>query len=198
MRNALVLLLLAACSSTTTPPITTPPITTPPASTPPSSTAPWDAQPIDAPAVTIAEWRKAENRATCAPLTFAPGPHLREATPRRANFSGGWAVAYDGAGLPGREPSGHFCPTCGRGAFGIAGTGVELDASDASNVGSAGRMEWPGGNRALYDLEGGNGPGWLAQVHVADQRCLYQVWSFLGRAHIEELIRAIRRARIPE
>ena len=184
MRCALTaLVLLTACATTPAPPAA-------PAAAEP---APWNAHAaIAAPPVVLAEWRKAENRATCAPMTLAD---TGSATPRRANFSGGWGVAFDAPGQPGRDPSGAPCAACGRGTFGIAGAGIEK-GEDAENVYAAGMMIFAGTNRALYDLEGGSGPNWLAQIHVDDQRCIYYVWSFLGREHVEQLIRGVRRARM--
>src|SRR5690349_21836485 len=85
-----------------------------PEPTPPDlDPAPWSAAPLaaaDVPAVYLQQWRKADNRATCA-LLAPVALQARDAKPRAANFSGGWAVAYDEPGL--------------RSAFGIAGAGVE-------------------------------------------------------------------------
>src|SRR5690242_7169480 len=77
-------------------------------------TAPWRAVPIErsaVPAVYVEQWTKAENRDTCALVAFRTlGKEGAGASSRAANFSGGWAVAYD---LPQV-----------RSAFGIAGAGV--------------------------------------------------------------------------
>lgn len=156
--------------------------------------APWDANPsISAPQVLLDEWSGATNRARCAPLAFADtGDAGRGGTPRRATFSGGWGVSWDVPGQPGRDTSGNPCATCGRGTFGIAGTGIDWDAP--SRV-LTNRMEWSGGNLAAYGPEGGSGPSWLAQVRVADQQCMYNVWSYAGREHLEHLLRNIRRVR---
>ena len=180
------LTLLVACT-TATPPA---------APTPPEPVAPWNTHaPLArsaAPGVLLTEWERAENRTTCAPLALADtGARVANATPRRANFSGGWAVAWDAPGLPGRDPSGNACATCGRGAFGIAGTGSEATGGDSWNPGDG--REYAGENRATYGPEGGSGPSWLANVTVDDQRCLYQVWSFLGRDHLEHLLANLRR-----
>lgn len=160
--------------------------------------APWnDNAPVAAPEVVIEEWQKAENRTICAPMTIADfGERARHATLRRANFGGGWGVAWDAAGLPGRDPSGAACATCGRGVFGIAGGGITWGESEGSAV-FPHHIEWQDGNYATYGLEGRTGPNWLAQLRVADQRCVYYVWSFLGREHLEHLIGHVRRARIP-
>lgn len=72
-----------------------------------SATSP--APPLVAQALVLAEWRKAENRRVCAPIAFTEVGNVQRAA-QRANFSGGWAVAFD---LPGQ-----------RSAFGLAGVGL--------------------------------------------------------------------------
>ena len=151
---------------------------------------PWSNPPLqraNVPAVYFTEHKKAENRATCALLVPAEVPS--DAKPRRANFYGGWAIAYDQPGKPGVNPTGADCASCGRSAFGVAGTGVE---------GGGATYQWPNvieyedGSSVGYGLEGGNGPGWLAFVTIPGQRCLYNVWSHSGQAELEELIRNLR------
>ena len=160
------LLLLAACTTTAPAP-------------PQPLPAPWSGPALassEVPAVYLAEWRKAENRATCAAI--APGA-LGEgegATPRRASFAGGWAVAYD---RPGQ-----------RSAFGVAGTGSA--ASDPSYSGWEFSKEWADGSTAGYGLEGGSGPGYLAYLRIAGQECLYNVWSNISRGHLELLLENLR------
>lgn len=122
----------------------------------------------------VAAWRRAENRKICAPLAFDPAAVDRRARPRRAIFSGGWGVAWD---LPGQ-----------RSAFGIAGTGVGPDEGPPWPF----RMEWNDGSWAGYGLEGGSGPHHLAYLVVAGQGCLYNVWSALGREHLEQLLKHLR------
>lgn len=136
----------------------------------------------------LSQWRVAENRATCAPLTFEGLPGA--ATPRAATFSGGWAMAWDQPGLPGRDGSGQACATCGRGAFGIAGTGVEAGGTtwDWEH-----ERSWSDGSTAAWGMEGGTGPGFLAYVTIPGERCLYNVWSRTSLAHLESLIESIRR-----
>lgn len=180
---ALFALLLAACSSAPPAPSPDPRDAGPP---PWALHAPVPAE--DAPAVLMAQWRAAENRATCAPLTLAGVPDA--AAPRAATFSGGWAVAWDQAGLPGRDASGQPCARCGRGAFGIAGTGG--DAGGATWQWENERT-WSDGSTAGWGLEGGTGPGFLAYVTIPGERCLYNVWSRVSLAHLESLIDSIRR-----
>ncbi|HEY0625117.1 MAG TPA: hypothetical protein VGD10_00130 [Allosphingosinicella sp.] len=69
--------------------------------------------------VTLAEWRKAENRSACAPLAFssnggAPG------TPKGEAQSGGWRVAFD---IPGTSS-----------AYGVAGTWLRPDIDTAEKL----------------------------------------------------------------
>lgn len=164
IRIALLALLAAACA------------TTPPAT---ETRAPWRETPIpraNVPAVYVTQWEKAENRATCAmvaPLDLGAGAN---ATPRAATFSGGWGVAYDLPNL--------------RSAFGIAGAGVTADDPSYDNWPYV--QQWDDGSRAEYGPEGGQGPNQLAYVRIQGQRCLYNVWSRLGRAHLEHLLRNLR------
>jgi hypothetical protein len=128
------------------------------------------------PAVYRTEWQNAANRSVCALVAFADtGEAARGAVPRRANFSGGWAVAWD---LPGQ-----------RSAFGIAGTGTTW-TSDTHQWPD--RIVWTDGSRATWGLEGGTGPSHLAYVSVAGQGCLYNVWSSLGEDHLRYLLGELR------
>lgn len=155
------------------------------------------AAPLIGRALVLAEWRKAKNRRVCAPLAFAADGNARGRV-RRANFSDGWAVAFD---LPGR-----------RSAYGLAGTGVLPD--DEAPIGNQREIlarQWPY-VRALpglrpqsfagYGIEDakplttrdpqGLGENLLAYVRVPGQRCLYNVWSRLGRRHLELLMDSLR------
>ncbi len=144
-----------------------------------------------------AEWAKAENRKDCAPLALA-APGEPEGTPRPAYFGGGWGVAFD---LPDM-----------RGAYGFAGTGLLPDddaGADAQRRRLAG--QWPyfrdlpqfsGPSFAGYGQEGaepypaanaeGKGLSSLAYVRVAGQRCTYNVWSRISRAHLEWMLDTLR------
>jgi hypothetical protein len=129
-------------------------------------------------------WRQSANRARCALL--APerlDPTLaREAMPRAAPFSGGWAVAYD-------------LPTM-RSAFGVAGTGSSAWADDIYDAWPEKRV-FADSSRAGYGPEGGAGPNWLAYVLIPGQECLYNVWSRRGQAHLEELMGQLRFVQVP-
>jgi hypothetical protein len=140
--------------------------------------APWSGDRLAAesvPAVYLQEWRRAENRQTCAPIAPVALGEGEGATPRRANFSGGWAVAYD---RPGQ-----------RGAFGIAGAGI--DAEDGTYQWPF-RRSWSDGSSAGYGPEGGQGPNELAYLQIAGQRCLYNIWSNISREHLEFLLEQLR------
>jgi len=178
MRTGLILsiLLISACSSGGSEPGQPAPNVQP---------APWSMAPLPSsavPTVYLTEWRNAENRATCAPIAFASAAIDRNATARRANFAGGWGVAYD---LPGQ-----------RSAFGIAGAGVA--ASEPSAHQWPYQRTWSDGSSAGYGPEGGTGPNQLAYLRIAGQGCLYNVWSRLGREHLEGLLDAIRLVDTPE
>ncbi len=164
MRTLLTsLLLLAACSSAPLPP-----------------RAPWREPHLTratVPTVYDQQWQKAENRDTCA--LIAPrsiGAAGEGATPRAANFAGGWAVAYDLPNL--------------RSAFGVAGAGVR--SGDPSYNKWPYAYEWGDGSKVEYGPEGGEGPNQLAYLRIQGQDCLYNVWSRLGREHLELLLREMR------
>jgi hypothetical protein len=144
---------------------------------PPDPPAPWAAELLPArsvPGVYLTQWRRAENRAMCA-LLVPVTPGEAAGTPRAATFSGGWAVAYDLPQL--------------RSAFGVAGSGAEVEGPS---------YEWPfnrrwsDGSVAGYGPEGGSGPNELAYLRIPGQSCLYNIWSRLGRDHLEFLLEQLR------
>jgi hypothetical protein len=74
---------------------------------------------------------------------------------------------------------------------GVAGAGVVASESDVARWQF--KKQWPSGMRAGYGLEGFTmGPDWLAYVLIPGQRCLYNVWSFVGREHLERLLDHLR------
>jgi hypothetical protein len=142
--------------------------------------APWDARPLttaQVPAVYLQEWSRAENQARCPLLVpSALGAQGEMATPRRAQFGGGWGVAYDLPEL--------------RSAFGVAGTGAEPGGPTYDAWPH--RRSWADGSRAGYGPEGGTGPNQLAYLELAGHDCLYNVWSRLGVEHLETLLEGLR------
>jgi hypothetical protein len=146
---------------------------------------PWSVQPLKAsqvPRVYLSEWKKAENRHTCAPLALLNAEKERGIKVRRANFYGGWAVAYDTPAV--------------RSSFGIAGAGIE--AGDLDNVFKFPHaIRWSDGSIVSYGPEGNTGPDQLAYLKVSGQSCLYNIWTKRGRAHLEQLISTLRLVQTP-
>lgn len=163
----------------------------PPDGGPVLAAPPWDddGPRFGVPGVLIEQWRQAENRDWCAPVAF-PSTGVENAIPRPANFAGGWAVAWDLPDGPGSAASGEYCNNCGRGAFGIAGTGVEPtpDTYDDWQYGET----FSDGSRIGY---GPRDQQWLAYLQIAGERCLYNIWSYRGRGHLESLIDQLRMVR---
>ena len=179
---------------------------------PPSPAAPVPAEPSQRPAdhvgdppptllppdpaarrIALAEWRKSDKPEPCAPLALISDAGARGVA-RRANFSGGWGVAFDQPNL--------------RSAYGIAGTGFlpqDLESIDKQRARLA--AQWPlfreleglpKPSFAGYGIEGardysssnpdGRGESSIAYVRIGGQQCDYNVWSKLGRAHLEHLL----------
>jgi len=155
-------------------------------------TAPWAVAPMAAdaaPAELLAAWAQAENRASCAPIAPAA---LGAADGARARVSemiqGGWAVEFDRRGMPGLSRDGSPCAHCGRGVFGIAGTGMmpeELADDPAPSFADGSHVE------VEAAAEGESVAA--AMITLRGQSCVYQVWSFLGEEHVREIVDGLRR-----
>lgn len=149
-------------------------------------------------ALALAEWRKAANRDSCAPLALASDGGVPAAA-RRAEFSSGWAVAFD---APGR-----------RSAYGFSGTGLLPEDDTTGHDYKVGviRRQWPYGHDpaglpkgsfAGYGREGarpyapgnpqGRGQQSLAYLRIPGQAWLYNVWSRVSRRHLEDLLASLR------
>jgi hypothetical protein len=193
----------STATSTTVAPVTT----TAAASTTTVALAepPWAAAPLgqgQVPSVLVEQWGRAENRETCAAL--APLGGVEGATPRGANFAGGWAVAWDAPDGPGMRADGTFCEDCGRSAVGVAGTGTAVEESLIRSWPDV--IEWSDGSLSGYGNEGqmsdlpvtdpvtagAVSPTKLAYLAVAGQECLYNVWSRRGEAELLDLIERLR------
>ncbi len=173
---------------------------------PPPHRAPGDPPPAPEPPapeplaeeLVRAEWAKSDDPESCGPLAFTTDGGA-PATARRAEFSGGWGVAFDTPQV--------------RSAYGLAGPGV-IDGDAAPPAAQAARLgrQWPHFTTlaglpapafAGYGVEGaqdfpadnpdGRGLNALAYVRVGGERCTYNVWSRLGRAHLEVLLDSLRR-----
>ena len=128
------------------------------------------------------QWMQAESKSLC-PILALPrtsAAHLTNAKVRRAEFAGGWGVAYD---LPNI-----------RSAYGVANTGT-IDPKDLS-------YSWPcnisysDGSTVGYGHEGGDPKAkWLAYLVTAQNNCFYNVWSAQGKSHLEQIIADLRQVR---
>lgn len=161
--------------------------------------APWEDAPIgarEAPGPLLRAWDRAENREWCAPI--APrslGSGAEGARARAGELEGGWAVEFDRRGMPGLARDGSVCTSCGRSVFGIAGTSMtpeELAGEEAD----APAPSFRDGSHAALEVSEGESVA-AATITVTGQGCVYQVWSFLGREHVEELVRELRRVELP-
>jgi hypothetical protein len=152
-------------------------------------------------ALVLGEWQRADNRPTCAPVAFLSTGQARGA-PRPAEFGGGWGVAFDLPNL--------------RSAYGLAGPGpIAADSLPPDDQRERLGAQWPYFRElaalpppafAGYGVEGaetyppgnpsGRGLNSLAYVRVGEQRCTYNVWSRLGRSHLELLLDALRPVRV--
>jgi len=162
----------------------------PPTAPPP----PWSAAKVavgGAPAELLEAWQADGRRDGCAALVLTDQGVGAGASPRIASFGvNAWAVAFDKPGLPGTTAEGRPSPDGGRSAFGIAGTAVDEAVKRVD--GWPEHRIWSDGSRADYGPEGGTGPKWGAQLYVRGQRCEYNVWSAVGREHLEHLLDGIR------
>lgn len=143
------------------------------------------------------EWRKSDDPGACEPIAFTTDGGA-PATARRASFSGGWGIAFDTPAI--------------RSAYGVAGPGV-IGGDEAPPAAQAERLgaQWPHFTTladlpapafAGYGVEGaepypadnpeGRGLNSIAYVRVGGQTCTYNVWSRLGRAHLEALLASLR------
>ena len=180
---------VAAVQSTTEPPATTEP---PPA-------VPWLEPPLAAgsvPDALTSQWLAADNRDWCSALFPADAEQLGAgASIRPAVFGGGWAVAWDLPDGPGRLASGEYCSDCGRGAYGVAGSGVYVFGDEAARWPTV--LAFDDGSIAGYGYEGDadpdSGAPVLTYLLVKGEGCSYNVWSFLGEEHLLQLLYQLRR-----
>jgi hypothetical protein len=161
--------------------------------------APWLQDDIDlnlTPTVLAEQWNAAGNRTWCSALYPANVADLAaQANVRSANFEGGWGIAWDLPDGPGRLAGGDSCDDCGRGAFGVAGAGLEatgLEADRWANI-----VDFEDGSRFGYGYEGDaaedSGAPLLGYLLIRDEGCLYNVWSFLGENHLLTLVQGLQR-----
>ena len=168
------------------------------ATTVPVPAAPWAAPKLrrdQVPAVLLEQWRAGGSRADCAALAPSVLGAAANGTPRRAEFGpDAWAVAWDVPGAAGVQPSGQPCPSCGRGTLVVAGTALFEPRPDRapSPAVFANTRGWADGSVARYGHAGETGPRVGAQLRVAGQGCMYNVVSYLGQAHLEQILESLR------
>ena len=136
-------------------------------------------------AVYAQEWAKSETKAAC-PILALPknaSSHLAGHSARRANFSGGWGVAYD---VPKQ-----------RSAYGVALSGISDPIGQASIWQDY--QQYNDGTELTYGREGGDPNGqWLAyltlgkQYSPTSQHCFYNIWSQQSKGHLEQMLSELR------
>lgn len=144
-------------------------------------------------ALVLKEWRRSASPKQCGPLAFKQTGD-QSARMRRAEFSGGWGVAYDTPEM--------------RSAYGVAGPGIiGTDRFGPAQQRARLARQWPhfreldqfprpsfagygveGANAYPKDNRDGRGLNSVAYVRVRGQACTYNVWTRLGRAHLEFLL----------
>lgn len=158
--------------------------------------APWSAAPVDADgenAALVAAWSQADNSSFCAPLSLSSDA-IGDANARVSSLAGGWLIEFDQSGAPGVRANGSTCSRCGRGAFGIAGTGMSPDeVFDLDEEQDVTPTFSDGSAVQLAEVEEGVAS---ATVTVQGQGCVYQVWSFLGQDHLDALLAHMRFVRV--
>jgi hypothetical protein len=163
--------------------------------------APWSEAPLELAAVprsVVDSWRQAPNREWCAPMALSALGEGEGAEARTFPFAGGWAVAYDRRGLPGMLEDGEPCERCGRAVFGVVGTAMSPEelADPESDLDAPAPSYNDGSHAAIEADEEDESAIAAASVTVSGQDCVYQVWSFLGAEHVEELLHGLRRVAV--
>jgi hypothetical protein len=158
--------------------------------------SPWSDERLgsnEVPPPILLAWSRADNREICAPIAPRDLGAGAGARARVSDFEGGWAVEFDRRGAPGISRNGQTCTRCGRGMFGIAGTNLTPEdlVGEESNAdvpepsfadGSHLQLEPPAEGELVA----------AATLTVRGQSCVYQVWSFLGEEHVNQLVRELR------
>ncbi len=162
--------------------------------------APWAEAHLgarDVPGPLLTAWERADNREWCAPIAPRTFGAAEGARARTTELEGGWAVEFDRRGLPGVDRTGASCSDCGRGVFGIAGTGMTPEELvDSASDALLPTPSFSDGSHAEVEISEAEHVA-AATITISDQGCVYQVWSFLGRAHLDELVRELRIVELP-
>jgi hypothetical protein len=161
---------------------------------------PWADAPIsmsEAPSTLVAAWERAENRDWCAPIVPRHFGAAEGARARASNLEGGWAVEFDLRGMRGVARDGTVCDRCGRGVFGVAGTSMtpdEIVSPDSEAILPV--PSFADGSHAEFELDETEQVA-AATITLSGQGCVYQVWTFLGREHLDQLVAELRRVAVP-
>jgi hypothetical protein len=158
----------------------------------PAPAAPWSAERLAQPAAPRAllqAWRRADNSGWCAPLAPTSLGAGEGARARSGAYAGGWSLEFDQRGSAGMTAAGEVCETCGRGSFGIAGTSMSAEEAE-DLVGATATVLADGGRIDVQTSS--EDPASVATIVVPGQDCVYQVWTFLGRAHLDQLVASLR------
>lgn len=141
------------------------------ASTKPSQTSPIYRQ----------EWQQSKYQS--CPILALPtnaSVHLKTAKSRAANFSDGFAVAYDVTNYQGKKI---------RSAYGVANAG-KTPLSDIRRWHY--QRYYADGSFVTLGREGNNPKGKMLAYVLLENGCFYNVWSQLGEVHLHHIISQLR------
>ena len=128
------------------------------------------------------QWRQSDYK-YCPILAIAnhSSVNVKTAQSRAANFSGGFAVAYDLKNYKGKPL---------RSAYGVAnaGTTSKRDLYE----GWAYRKNYADGSYVTLGREGNNPKGKMLAYLVLNNGCFYNIWSQLSSEHLQKMIAQLR------
>lgn len=142
----------------------------------------WQLEPIpnsEVDPVYRREWAKSSSKDTCPIIALPTDSHanLKAHKARRANFTGGWGVAYDHPKL--------------RSAYGVAHSGIS-EPLEGWSIWDAYHV-YDDGTELTYGREGGDPNGkWLAYLTLGDSHCFYNIWSQYDQHHLERMLSSLR------
>ena len=107
--------------------------------------------------------------------------NIKTAQSRAANFSGGFAVAYDLKNYKGKPL---------RSAYGVANAGTTSKRD--LYQGWAYRKNYADGSYVTLGREGNNPQGKMLAYLVLNNGCFYNIWSQLSSEHLQKMIAHLR------
>ncbi|MEM9863688.1 MAG: hypothetical protein AAF938_18970 [Myxococcota bacterium] len=146
--------------------------------------APWQGAAIEGASLDadVREVLESAENTECAPMVPAG---ISAVPSRAAALDGGWSLEFDAPGAAGVSEEGSPCESCGRSSFGVAGTAMD---SEALETGEMLQPAFADGSVQTLTAEEG-----VASAMIAtDEDCVYQVWSFQGESHLNELLESLR------